>query len=261
MVVVARAPEPRFVMAPDGVPLATYESGDPEAPTVLAVHGFASSASANWYATGWVRELVRSGHRVLSFDQRGHGESGKPHDPAGYSMAVLVADVQTVLDTHLADGVAYVGYSLGARVGWHTALEAPHLVEKAVLGGIPDGDPLTRFHVDAARRFIADETPIGDRLTETYLGMASTIPGNDLTALVALVEGMRGGAQPDPADPPRVPVLFATGTEDPILAASRRLATAAPHGTFFPIPQRGHFNAPTSREFRERALAFLEETG
>jgi pimeloyl-ACP methyl ester carboxylesterase len=260
MVVVARAPEPRFVVAPDGVRLATYESGDPEAPTVLAVHGFASSASANWYATGWVRELLRTGRRVLSFDQRGHGRSDKPHEPSGYSMPILVADAQAVLDTHLADGVAYVGYSLGARVGWHTAVEAPHLVERAVLGGIPDGDPLTRFRVDDARRFLSDGTPIGDRLTEAYLRMAGAIPGNDLSALVSLVEGMRGGAQPDPARPPRVPVLFATGTEDPILAASRRLAASAPEGTFFPIPDRGHFNAPTSRDFRERALAFLEES-
>ncbi|MCU1473481.1 alpha/beta fold hydrolase [Amnibacterium sp.] len=261
MVVVARAPEPRFVLAPDGVRLATYESGDPDGATVLAVHGFASSASANWYATGWVRELARAGRRVLSFDQRGHGASGKPHGPSAYSMPLLVADVQTVLDTYLADGVAYVGYSLGARVGWHAAVEAPHLVDRAVLGGIPDGDPLTRFRVDAARRFIADGTAVGDRLTETYLEMAGALRGNDLSALVSLVEGMRGSTQPDPADPPRVPVLFATGTEDPILEASRRLAAAAPQGTFFPIPGRGHFNAPTSREFRERALAFLEETG
>jgi pimeloyl-ACP methyl ester carboxylesterase len=207
-----------------------------------------------------VRELVRAGRRVLSFDQRGHGASDKPHDPAAYSMAFLVADAQAVLDTHLADGVAYVGYSLGARVGWHTAVEAPHLVERAVLGGIPDGDPLTRFRVDAARRFLADGTPVDDRLTLTYLEMASAIHGNDLSALVSLVEGMRGGAQPDPAHPPRVPVLFATGSEDPILEATRRLAAATPGGTFFPIPNRNHFNAPTSREFRDRALAFLEES-
>jgi len=261
VVAVARAPEPRFVVAPDGVRLATYDSGDAEAPTVLAVHGFASSASANWYATGWVRELVRAGRRVLSFDQRGHGASGKPHDPSAYSMAILVADVQAVLDTHLADDVAFVGYSLGARVGWHTALEAPHLVERAVLGGIPDGDPLTRFRVDAARAFVADGTPIGDRITEAYLTMASGIPGNDLTALISLVEGMRGGAQPDPADPPRVAVLFATGSEDRILEASKRLAAATPGSAFFAIPGRDHFNAPTSREFRERALAFLEDRG
>jgi pimeloyl-ACP methyl ester carboxylesterase len=261
MVVVASAPQPRYVVAPDGVRLATYDSGDPDGPPVFAVHGFASSASVNWYATGWVRELVRAGRRVLSFDQRGHGASGKPHDPRAYSMATLVADVQAVLDTHLADGVAYVGYSLGARVGWHTALAAPHLVERAVFGGIPDGDPLTRFRVDAARAFVADGTPIGDRLTEAYIAMAGAIPGNDLSALIALVEGMQGGAQPDPAHPPRLPVLFATGTEDRILEASKRLADATPGSTFFPIPGRDHFNAPTSREFRERAIAFLEGNG
>jgi pimeloyl-ACP methyl ester carboxylesterase len=248
------------VLAPDGIRLATYDSGNADAPIVLAVHGFASSASANWYATGWVRELVRTGRRVLSLDQRGHGASGKPHEPSAYSMALLVADVQAVLDTYLADDVTYVGYSLGARVGWHTALEAPHLVGRAVLGGIPDGDPLTRFKVDDARRAVVDGSPVDDRLTRAYLEMASAIPGNDLSALVSLVEGMRGGAQPDPADPPRVPVLFATGSEDPILEASERLAAATPNGTFFTIPDRGHFNAPTSREFRERALAFLEES-
>jgi pimeloyl-ACP methyl ester carboxylesterase len=261
MVAVARAPEPRFVVAPDGVKLATYDTGDADGPVVLAVHGFASSASANWYATGWVRELARAGRRVLSFDQRGHGRSDKPHDPAAYSMAILVADVQAVLDTHLADDVAFVGYSLGARVGWHTALEAPHLVERAVFGGIPDGDPLTRFRVDAARAFMTDGTPVGDRLTEAYLRMASGIPGNDLGALISLVEGMRGGAQPDPANPPHVPVLFATGTEDRILEASKRLAGATPGALFFPIPGRDHFNAPTSRDFRERAIAFLEGRG
>ncbi|MGN6743563.1 MAG: alpha/beta fold hydrolase [Amnibacterium sp.] len=261
MVAVARAPEPRFVVAPDGVRLATYDSGDPDGPVVLAVHGFASSASANWYATGWVRELARAGRRILSFDQRGHGRSDKPHDPDAYSMAILVADVQAVLDTYLAADVAFVGYSLGARVGWHTALEAPHLIDRAVFGGIPDGDPLTRFRVDAARAFVADGSPVGDRLTEAYLRMASGIPGNDLAALIALVEGMRGGEQPDPANPPHVPVLFATGTEDRILEASERLAAATPGAVFFPIPGRDHFNAPTSRDFRERAIAFLEGRG
>jgi pimeloyl-ACP methyl ester carboxylesterase len=254
------AAEPKRVMAPDGVPLATYDLGDPDAPVVVAVHGFASSAYANWVATGWVRELNRAGFRVLALDQRGHGSSGKPHDPAAYSMAVLVDDVRTVLDTYLVDEAAYVGYSLGARVGWHALLGGAHVIPRAVLGGIPDGDPLTRFRVDAARAYIADGTPVDDRLTEAYLSMAEGIPGNDLAALVALVEGMRGGEQPDPADPPQQPVLFAAGSEDPIAPASQRLAAAAPHGEFLLIEGRNHFNAPTARAFRTGALAFLERT-
>jgi pimeloyl-ACP methyl ester carboxylesterase len=248
---------PAMVMSPDGVPIATYDLGDQDAPVVVAVHGFASSAYANWIATGWVRELNRAGYRVLALDQRGHGSSGKPHDAAGYSMELLVADVRTVLDTYLVDEAVYVGYSLGARVGWHAALEGTHTITRLVLGGIPDGDPLTRFRVDEAKAFVADGTPVEDVLTRTYLTMARGIAGNDLAALVALVEGMRGGAQPDPADPPQQPVLFATGSEDRILPASERLAAAAPQGEFFVIPGRNHFNAPTARAFRTRALEFL----
>lgn len=254
------AAEPKRVIAPDGVPIATYDLGDPDGPVVLAVHGFASSAYANWIATGWVRELDRAGYRVLALDQRGHGSSGKPHDPAAYSMELLVEDVRTVLDTYLIDEAVYVGYSLGARVGWHAAVGGTSAITRAVLGGIPDGDPLTRFRVDEAKAFLAGGEPVADRLTQAYLAMADGIPGNDLAALVALVEGMRGGEQPDPADPPQQPVLFAAGGEDPILAASERLAAAAPRGEFFLIPGRNHFNAPTAGSFRTRALAFLAAT-
>ena len=251
------AAEPKQVMATDGVPLATYDLGEPDGPVVLAVHGFASSAYANWVATGWVRELQRAGYRVLAYDQRGHGRSGKPHEPAAYSMRALVEDARTVLDTYLVGEAVWVGYSLGARVGWHAALGSEHAITRAVLGGIPDGDPLTRFRVDEALAALDGGAPVQDRLTRAYLDMAGGIPGNDVRALIALVAGMRGGDQPDPADPPQQPVLFAAGSEDPILPASERLAAATPHGEFFAIPGRNHFNAPIARDFRTRALEFL----
>jgi pimeloyl-ACP methyl ester carboxylesterase len=260
MALLPSAPEPRVVLAPDGVPLATYDAGDHDARTVLAVHGFSSSAYANWWATGWVRELVRAGYRVIALDQRGHGASGKPLDPAAYTMAALVADVQTVLDTYLVDEVAFVGYSLGARVGWHAAVASPHLITRAVLGGIPDGDPMTRFRVDEARAFLAGGPPVQDPLTRAYFDLVEATAGNEAPALVALVEGMRGGEQPDPDDPPRQPTLFATGSEDPILPRTRRLAAATPRSELYVIPARNHFNAPTSRQFRDRALAFLAQT-
>lgn len=251
------APPARKILAPDGVKIATYDFGDPEAPTVLAVHGFASSAILNWQASGWVRDLLRAGYRVIAIDQRGHGQSDKPHDPAAYTMAALTADVLEVLDTFMLETVDYVGYSLGARVGWEAAGTFPERISRAVLGGIPDGDPLTRFQVEEARAAIANGTESTDRLTATYLTMARGIRGNDLTALVSLVEGMRGGPQPRPETAPKQPVLFATGSEDRVLAASRALAEATPRGSFFEIPGRNHFNAPTSRAFRDAAIGFL----
>ena len=250
-------PPARVVISPDNVKIATYEFGDPEAPTVLAVHGFASSALANWHATGWVRDLTRAGFHVIAMDQRGHGASDKPHDPAAYTMDALVTDVLTVLDTFVLDEVDFAGYSLGARVGWHSSGDLSSRINRAVLGGIPDGDPLTRFQVDQARAFIRDGTPVEDRLTGAYLQMAGSIKGNDLEALVSLVEGMRGGPQPNAANAPAQAVLFATGSEDRILEKSKALAEATPNGSFFEIPGRNHFNAPTSRAFRDAALAFL----
>jgi pimeloyl-ACP methyl ester carboxylesterase len=245
------------VISTDGVGIATYEWGDPDASIVFAVHGFASSAIANWHVTGWTRDLVRAGFRVIAIDQRGHGMSDKPHDRGAYTMEQLVSDVVTVADTFLVDEFAYLGYSLGARVGWHSALELPKRITRAVLGGIPDGDPLTSFRVGEALDFVAGGPRSDHRLTMTYLDMAAGMPGNDLGALVTLVEGMRGGSQPDPADPPQQPLLVATGSEDPIVDGSRRLADAAPHGEFLDIPGRGHFNAPTSKVFREGATEFL----
>lgn len=251
------APEPRSVIAPDGVKIATYEWGDPDASTVLLVHGFASSALGNWNLTGWVRDLLRAGFHVIAIDQRGHGASDKPHHPEQYSISILADDVLAVLDTFLLDEVQYVGYSLGARVGWKSARELPDRITRAVLGGIPDGDPLTRFRLDEARTFISDGTAPADRLTAAYVQMAAGIPGNDLTALITLVEGMRDGEQPTVENAPSQPLLFATGSDDGILEKSRALCKASPDGTFFDIPGRNHFNAPTSRQFREAALAFL----
>lgn len=253
------APEHRFVTAIDGVQLATYELGDPSNPTVFLGHGFASSAVANWHATGWTRDLTRAGFRVIALDQRGHGASDKPHSPAAYSMELLVSDVEQVLDAYLMTDVPYVGYSLGARVGWQSARDLGGRITRAVLGGIPDGDPLKRFQVADARAHLERGTDVSDRLTGAYLTMAKASPGNDLTALVALVEGMRDGPQPGADNAPAQPLLFATGSEDRILDASRALAEAAPNGTFFEIPGRNHFNAPTSRAFRKSAIAFLSE--
>ena len=251
------APPARDVLAPDGEWIATYDFGDLDAPVVMAVHGFASSGLLNWQHSGWVRDLLRAGFRVIALDLRGHGDSSKPHDPAKYSMEIMVADLLAVMDAYMVNECSVVGYSLGARVGWHASLELPDRISRAVLGGIPDGDPLTRFRVDEARAFIVDGTPVADRLTAAYVQMASGIRGNDLDALVALVEGMRGGAQPLPSDPPQQPVLFATGSDDAILEKSRALAAATPQGQFFVVPGRNHFNAPTSRHFRDAALEFL----
>ncbi|GAA1824043.1 alpha/beta fold hydrolase [Agromyces salentinus] len=251
-------PAPQFVMSTNGRRIATYSWGADDATPVLLVHGFASSARDNWVNTGWVRDLSRAGYRVLAIDQRGHGASDKPYLDLAYAMDLFVEDIVTVLDTYLLDSAHYVGYSLGARVGWQVAVAHPERVQRAVLGGIPDGRPLARLQIDQARAYADHGTPVEDKVTQNYVTLTERVPGNDLRALIALAEGMRlGDADPDVANPPTQPVLFATGSEDAILERSRALAEATPGSRFIELPGRHHFNAPVSREFRHGALEFL----
>lgn len=252
-------PDPQLVYAADGTRLATYTWGELDAPVVVIVHGFASNVRDNWVLTGWVRELTRAGYRVLALDQRGHGNSDKPHEPDAYAIRTLVGDVETVMDTYLVEDAFYVGYSLGARVGWEVVRDLPQRIERAVLGGVPDGIPLERLDLDQVRAYVADGTEVTDRTTQNYIALTERVPGNDLRSLVALAEGMRRTrtVDPDPANAPTRPILFATGTEDAIIEGSRALAAAAPSGTFFEIPGRHHFNAPGSRAFKDAALEFL----
>lgn len=252
-------PRPQYVIAEDGVRLATYAWGDPDAPVVVVVHGFASSTRDNWVETGWIRDLLADGYRVLALDQRGHGASDKPHDGAAYDLRVLARDVETVLDTHLVDDAYYLGYSLGARVGWEVALDLPARIERVVLGGVPDGIPLARLDLAQAHAYVERGTPVEDAVTQNYIRLTERVRGNDLRALLAIAEGMRAShtIDPDPSRAPVQPVLFATGSRDAIIEGSRRLAEACPQGRFLEIPDRHHFNAPGSRVFRQEALAFF----
>ncbi|WEK61327.1 MAG: alpha/beta hydrolase [Candidatus Microbacterium colombiense] len=254
-------PAPQQVHAADGTRLATYTWGELDAPVVVIVHGFASNARDNWVLTGWVRELTKVGYRVLALDQRGHGLSEKPHQPADYGIRTLATDVETVMDAYLVDDAVYLGYSLGARVGWEVVRDLPQRIGRAVLGGAPEGTPLARLDLDQVRRYISDGTPVTDQTTQNYIALTERVPGNDLRALLALAEGMRAfqTIDPDPADAPIRPILFATGSKDAIIEGSRALASAAPQGRFFEIPNRNHFNAPGSRDFKDAALAFLAE--
>lgn len=254
-------PDPQLVYAADGTRLATYSWGDVDDPVVVLVHGFASNTRDTWVSTGWASRLSDAGYRTLGIDLRGHGRSDKPHESDAYAISTLAADVETVLDTYLIDDARYVGYSLGARVGWEVVRDLPQRIHRAVLGGVPDGIPLERLDIDQVRACIENGTPVEDETTKTYMMLTSRVPGNDLRSLLALAEGMRHTrtVDPDPSSAPTQPILFATGSEDAVLEGSRSLAAAAPNSRFFEIPGRHHFNAPGSRPFKDATLAFLAE--
>jgi pimeloyl-ACP methyl ester carboxylesterase len=80
-------------------------------PPVVLLHGFAVNADLNWRLPG-VTQALTPEFRVISLDLRGHGLSGKPHEPEQYGR-LMADDVIALLD-HLGIEKAHVvGYSLG----------------------------------------------------------------------------------------------------------------------------------------------------
>src|SRR4051812_44164328 len=61
-----------------GVKIRYTDQGQGE-PVVL-VHGFGVNLEMQWDLPGIIKALSKD-HRVIALDVRGHGKSGKPHDP------------------------------------------------------------------------------------------------------------------------------------------------------------------------------------
>jgi pimeloyl-ACP methyl ester carboxylesterase len=117
--------------AQDGVQIACGLVGD-GAPLLL-LHGSMASAAV-WGALGYVAAL-RDERQLVLVDARGHGHSEKPTTMDAYAMERLVGDVVAVLDDCGLARTAYLGYSLGGRVGFALAIAAPERLHALILGG------------------------------------------------------------------------------------------------------------------------------
>jgi len=84
-----------------------YEDAGSGAPVVL-IHGWPLSGRS-W--EGQVPALVEAGHRVITYDRRGFGQSSQPWD--GYDYDTFAADLNTLLETLDLRDVTLVGFSMG----------------------------------------------------------------------------------------------------------------------------------------------------
>ncbi|MCS5718557.1 alpha/beta hydrolase [Herbiconiux sp. CPCC 205763] len=108
----------------------------PDATPILLVHGTALS-QAIWRGFGYLRALSPE-RTVITLDLRGHGRSDTPHHQPAYGMELFTGDVVAVLDTLGLDRVHYLGYSLGARVGFSLAVSHPHRLRSLIsIAGAP----------------------------------------------------------------------------------------------------------------------------
>jgi non-heme chloroperoxidase len=80
-----------IVCGGDGAQIHCVHAGS--GPTVVLAHGYLLETE---FFDLVFNELVRSGHRVIAFDQRGHGRSRGGSD--GYGSAAAAADYAAVLE-------------------------------------------------------------------------------------------------------------------------------------------------------------------
>jgi non-heme chloroperoxidase len=236
---VLAAPASYRVISKDGVELAVQESGNPDGIPVILIHGLLGSR-LNWDAQVQSNELRQ--YRIITYDLRGHGLSGKPPGAHPYHDGRHWADdLAAVITGSHARKPILVGWSLGgvvisnyfARYGDHNIAGAVYVdgvveLTPEQIVSHPDiyrdmtSDDL-KTHLDGERAFVGlcfnrrpDSETFGRLLANAAMAswdMQRAIP----TMTVFAAEGLRKV---------HVPLLFIYGGRDALVHTSATLARA-----------------------------------
>lgn len=115
------------VHADDGCPLHVRYEGDGQ--PVLLIAGL--GGKGEFWEPVW--RLLRGHFRLVTFDHRGTGRSGR--SPDGYSIARIANDAITIMDALNIERAHIIGHSTGGAVAQTLALDAATRVEKLVISG------------------------------------------------------------------------------------------------------------------------------
>jgi pimeloyl-ACP methyl ester carboxylesterase len=248
---------PHVVHGPDGTPIAWQVAGAGE--PILLIHGFASSARINWGATGWIEFLVRGGRRVIAFDCRGHGESGKPHDAAQYEETLMLGDALAVLDAAGAGTADVMGYSMGGYIALRLAQRVPQRVRHLILGGV-GGTYFSywqsRSELMAEALTAPDASMIADPTARLFRSFAEK-GGNDLVALAACMRRDRRIYSCAELGAFRQPTLVVCGETDDVSGPAGEIARCFPNARAVTVPKRDHMLTVGDRGYKEAVASFL----
>ncbi|MBU3672738.1 MAG: alpha/beta hydrolase [Sinobacteraceae bacterium] len=110
-------PAKRYSIVPgaEGVPLNVVDQGAAGQPVIVMVHGFGQSHAS--FEAQFAAPELNSHFRLVSYDLRGHGMSGKPWAREAYTTSALWAeDLARVIEVTGARKVVLVGWSYGTLV-------------------------------------------------------------------------------------------------------------------------------------------------
>jgi pimeloyl-ACP methyl ester carboxylesterase len=253
----------------NGVKLHYIVEGEGE-PVVL-VHGFAVNCQLQWVRSGIFKDLAKD-YQVIALDNRGHGQSEKPHDPKKYGKEI-VEDIVRLLD-HLEIKRAHiVGYSMGAFVTLKLVTTYPERVLSATLGGAGrhvEGDE--RWLEELAESLengkgfvplLARLQPVGrPKPPEADLKLRSLVIGamNDTKACAALVRSYKElMVVDDHLKANKIPALALVGSLDPLKEGVDLLKGQMACLTVEVIEGGDHMNAFLYPDFTRKLRDFLDK--
>lgn len=132
------------------IPWYSWESKNPNAPTLLALHGFTGSALD-------FSPLLQTPptHHWLACDLPGHGKRAHATDPKHFTLQHCIDSIQTLQRSHQLNKPFILGYSMGARIALHYALAHPDEISGLVL---ISGSPGIQDPAEAEQRRRTDHT-------------------------------------------------------------------------------------------------------
>jgi pimeloyl-ACP methyl ester carboxylesterase len=241
--------------ASDGVELAWREVGSGR-PFVL-LPGLMGSG-ARLVGLDLVSVLAERGHRVIVPDLRGHGDSGRPHDPARYPRDILADDVLALIGHLELDDYDLGGYSMGGKVVLRLLARGARPAHAVVGGQGLDALDADSDRTDGHRRLlavVADGAAFPAGSPEGAMADWIRQSGEDARA-AGLVLDTFVATPADALRPVLVPTLVIVGDRDSRGTSAGALAALLPHGRLVLVPG-DHGTALSAPEFSTTILEFL----
>lgn len=249
--------EETWVERPDGTRLRVRVAGS--GPTVFLAHGFGLTM-LEWNIVAEM--LVAKGYRVITFDQRGHGQSTIGKD--GVGSLQMAGDYLAILEQLDIHDAILVGHSMGGFVAIAGLLDVPGLTDrvKAVIlfatfsGSITKGSMQNKAQIPMIKSGILksmlssglvakafSKSIYGDNPDPAALSMFVEIfKAQDLKSLVPILKAFGDEDRGDRLSQIKKPTIVICGRKDSTAPPwqSERLSTSIEGATMVWVEGAGH---------------------
>jgi 3-oxoadipate enol-lactonase len=224
----------------------------------------------------WCYQVARfsTRFRTLTVDLRGYGRSGKPE--TRYAFGAVADDVMAAIGAGGMGRPVLAGASIGAKIAFRMALDAPDAFSALVLvGGNAFRGASYDARIDGYRgegvaayrlRHLAElfapgflDTAVGGHLAAMLTDDTPRLSGEAIARLFEAFDGVDLAGEVAELEPP---VLIVNGEHDLSLAGARRTAALIPGAVHRVIPGTGHLcNLEDPAAFDAIVAEFLAANG